>query len=116
MADRTRYTPEQRARERAANRERMRRANAALPPGERSRRARERRQREAATDPETIALRKARRSAAVKRYYEKRKGDPAFWRKRDEYLRRWRAERRVNEQFEAFMARIEEEAGHAAAE
>ena len=29
------------------------------------------------------------------------------------YLRRWRAERRVDEEFEAFMARIEGEAADA---
>lgn len=44
-----------------------------------------------------------------KRYFERRRGDPEFWTKRKEYFRRWKIERRVDEEFEDFMNRIEVE-------
>lgn len=46
-----------------------------------------------------------------KRYYDSRKDDPWFWARRKEYIKRWKAERLENEQYEAFMARIEAEEG-----
>lgn len=54
-------------------------------------------------DPELTA----RLNRNKKKYFEKRKKDPSFWEKRNEYLRRWRAERRINEEFEDFLTRIE---------
>lgn len=107
MADRSNFTAEQRERERAANRERMRRRYQNMPPEERSRIHRQRREREAAASPEVVALRKAQRSATMRRYIESRKGDAEFWRRRKEYLRRWRNECRLDEAFDVFMARIE---------
>ena len=110
MAKRDNYTPEQLERERIANRQRMARRRAAMSPEERSSEAARRKQREAdkaIADPAWAELRRSRASATTRRYYESRRGDPAFWQKRQEYLRRWRQERREDEAFEAFIARIE---------
>jgi hypothetical protein len=98
------YSPEALAREREANRLRMARLRAdpeylATANARRKQRERERK----ASDP-TI---RPRLTAASKRYYESRRGDPEFWSKRKEYWRRWKAERLLDEQFEDFMRRIE---------
>jgi hypothetical protein len=50
-----------------------------------------------------------RLTANSKRYYESRKDDPSFWETRKDYLRRWKAERRLDEAFEDFLARVEAE-------
>lgn len=110
MAKRDNYTQEQWERERLANRHRMARRRAAMSREERSAEAASRKQREAEkaiADPVWAELRRSRASATARRYYESRRGDPVFWQKRQEYLRRWRQERRDDEAFEAFIARIE---------
>lgn len=112
MPKRDHMTPEQRARENELNRDRMARARKAMTPEERSAEAarrKERERRKVEADPEWAELRRLRRSRTLRRYFDSRRDDPAFTASRTEYLRRWRAERRVDEEFEAFMARIEGE-------
>lgn len=106
MTKRDTYTPVQRARENELNRERMERARASMAQEERE-------HRKAAADPEWAELKRLRRSRTLRRYFDSRRDDPAFTANRTEYLRRWRAERRVDEEFEAFMARIEGETADA---
>lgn len=116
MAKRDRMTPEQRARENELNRERMARAREAMTPEERSAEAacrKERERKKAESDPEWAELKRLRRSRTLRRYFDSRRDDPNFTANRTEYLRRWRAERRVDEEFEAFMARIEREVADA---
>lgn len=107
MANRSKYTPEQLAAEREANRLRM--AAKRLCPEYRAvinaRRAKRDAERKVA-DPK---IRK-RLTANSKRHYEKRKHDPDFWKVRKAYWRQWIAARDENEQFEAFMARMMQEA------
>ena len=112
MAKRDGYTPEQRARENELNRERMARLRCSMSADERSAEAARRKAREAEkakADPEWAELRRMRRSRTLQRYFDSRKDDHEFTTRRQEYLRRWRAERRVDEEFEAFMTRIEAE-------
>lgn len=104
MSRRINMSPEARAREREANRLRMAAcrsdpAYVSKVNARRQKRDRERKQQ----DPD---LRK-RLTANSKRYYESRKGDPDFWSKRKQYLAHWKAERRMDEEFEDFMNRIE---------
>lgn len=110
MSRRANQSPEARERERIANRLRMRRVMA--DPERRARANARRKERDRQRKQDDPSLR-PRLSANSKRYYESRKGDAAFWSKRKEYLRRWRQERFLDEEFEAFMQRIEGEA-HAA--
>lgn len=110
MSKRDHYTPEQREAERVKNRERMARARAKMTPEERSAEAARRKKREAGKaerDPSWAKAKRNRRSKVLRTYFETRKDDPAFWSKRNSYLARWRKERRINEEFEAFMERIE---------
>jgi len=87
----------------------MARQYRAMSPDDRRSRAQRRREREADADPETAALRKAKRSATLKRYFASRRDDAEFMARRVEYLRRWRQERRLDEEFDAFVARLEAE-------
>lgn len=106
MSRRANQSPEARDRERTANRERMRLAredpayrdsvNAARAARDAERRL---------LDTELVE----RLRANQKRYYERRKDDPAFWEPRKDYIKRWKAERLENEHYEAFMARMETE-------
>lgn len=103
MGKRDHYTPEQWEAERIRNRARM-------TPEERSAEAARRKQREAEKarhDPAWAWARACSRSIALRVYYASRKDDPEFWSNRKAYLARWRKERRIDEEFEAFMARIE---------
>lgn len=104
MSRRINMSPEARAREREANRLRMAACRrdpvyAAKVNARRKERDRERKKQ----NPE---LRK-RLTANSKRYYESRRDDPVFWSRRKEYFARWKAERRIDEEFEDFMNRIE---------
>lgn len=110
MGKRDHYTPEQREAERIRNRARMARARERMTPEQRSAEAARRKQREAekaARDPEWAWAKACNRSIALRVYYESRKDDPEFWSNRKSYLARWRKERRIDEEFEAFMTRIE---------
>jgi hypothetical protein len=107
MARRDNQSQEARERERAANRARMAAKRldpdyVALVNARRKERDRERK----AADPEL----KARLRENRKRYFDRRKSDPDFWKKRHDYLRRWRKERLIGEEFEDFMNRIEGDA------
>lgn len=107
MGKRDHYTSEQRAREREANRQRMSRKR--QDPEYRAQTNARRRARDAERKKADPRLRK-RLTANSKNYYEGRKNDPEFRAKRQAYLNRWRSERRLGEEFEAFMARITTEA------
>lgn len=107
MTRRANQSPGARERERIATRERMRRYRE--DPDYRAAASARRKARDAErklSDPDL----RARLRANSKRYFEKRKGDPEFWKPRKEYRRRWLAERRENEEFEVFMLRMEREA------
>ena len=104
MGTRDHYTPGQREREREANRLRM--AAKRADPAYREKVNASRRVRDAERKVADPALRQ-RLNANSKRYYESRKGDPAFWANRRTYLARWRAERRAGEEFQAFVERLE---------
>jgi hypothetical protein len=106
MARRDNQSPEARERERQATRERMRRLREDQSYRDRvnTKRAARDAQRKA-QDPDLVL----RLRANKKRYFDSRKDDPEFWLKRKAYLEKWKAERREEEEFEAFMARLENE-------
>jgi hypothetical protein len=106
MPRRDNQSPEARERERVANRERM--ARLRQDPEYRARVNAARAARDAErrlVDPELVT----RLRANKKRYYDKRKDDEGFWIPRKEYMRRWKEERRAEEEFQAFMDRLEAE-------
>lgn len=103
MSKRDGYTPEQREHERTATRERMARLRA--DPAYRDKvntRRRERDRERKQVDP-TLRPRLTQNSL---RHHHSHKGDPGYQPRRADYLRRWRTERRIGEEFEAFMARV----------
>jgi hypothetical protein len=110
MGKRDHWTEERREAERTKNRERMARARELMTPEERSAEAARRKMREAGKaerDPSWAKAKRNRRSKVLRTYFQARKDDPAFWSKRNSYLARWRKERRIDEEFDAFMERIE---------
>lgn len=100
MSRREHWTEEQRAADRAKTRERMRRLSA---DPEYRQRAYARRKAAEIARPELRAA--PRRASAA--YYARRRDDAEFRAKREAYQLRWLAERRLDEEFEAFIARIE---------
>jgi hypothetical protein len=106
MTRRANQSPEARERERIANRIRM--AKARMDPAYVAEVNARRKSRDAERKAIDSELR-GRLRANQKRYYDTRRSDPAFWVPRKAYLARWLAERREEEEFEAFMARVEME-------
>ncbi|MCY0150902.1 hypothetical protein OEG84_25180 [Hoeflea sp. G2-23] len=109
MAKRDHWTPEQREAERVKNRERMKRKYAAMTPEERHAevvRRKERETQKAKNDAHWAMVKARNRAQVIRRYYQSRSDDHEFWSKRKSYLARWRKERLIDEEFEAFMARI----------
>jgi hypothetical protein len=103
MGRRDGCSPEARERERSANRQRM--ARLRQDPAYRARinaRRKERDRERKVADPDI----RPRLTASHLRYHHAHKDDPEYREKRLAYLRRWRAERRVDEEFEAFMTRM----------
>lgn len=110
MVDRSNWTPEQREKERVQNRLRMARRYKQKTPEQIKVENLKRKKREAQKaidDPQWAEMSRASRSRSIQKYYQKRRNDPAFWEKRKEYLRRWLSEKRLNEEFDAFVARLE---------
>ena len=110
MGKRDHYTPKQREAERVKNRARMALVRERMTPEQRSAEAARRKQREAEKarrDPAWAKAKARNRSKSLQAYYETRKDDQEFWSNRKAYLARWRKERRIDEEFEAFMARID---------
>lgn len=105
MSRRDHLSIEQRAIERAATRERMARLRQDPAYREKVNARRKERDRERkAADPDL----RARLTKNSLRHHHAHKHDHGYAEKRAAQLRRWREERRLGEEFEAFMARVGE--------
>lgn len=104
MSRRDNWGDDRKAAEREKNRQRMARYRQDPEYRERINARRKERDRERkSSDP---SLRK-RLTENSKRFVQRQRGNPEFWARRHEYLKKWRSERRIDEEFEEFMARIE---------